>query len=97
MKHIKNKTFDYYEDDNGLIQGEYKDYYDNGKLCIHCYYKDNILLGIYKRYHDNGNLFNICNYINGNIHGEDKFYKEDGSYNRSEYFNHGKNITEFIK
>ena len=90
MKHIKNKHFDYYKDDNGLIQGEYKNYYDNGKLFIYCYYKDDKHHGIYKDYYYNGNLRNICNFINGNIHGEDKYYNEDGSYDYSYYFNHGK-------
>ena len=97
MKHFKDKHEDYYEDDNGLRQGEYKDYYDNGKLDIHCYYKDNKYHGIYKEYYYNGKLYNICNFINDEIHGEDKFYKEDGSYDRSFYFNHGKEITKFIQ
>ena len=96
MNHIKNKHYDYYEDDNGLRQGEYKSYYNNGKLSVHCYFKDDKLHGIYKRYHDNGNLKNICNMVNDVIHGEDKYYNEDGSYDRSFYFNHGKDITEFI-
>ena len=72
MKHIKNKYFDYYKDDNELKQG------------------------IFKYYYSNGSLYNICNYINGKEHGEDKFYNKDGSHNRSDYYNHGKNITEFI-
>ena len=96
MKHIKNKTKDYYKDDNGLKQGEYKSYYNNGKLDIHCYYKDDKLHGIYKSYYTNGKLRNICNFINGKEHGEDKFYNRDGSYDRSFYFNHGKEITKFI-
>ena len=97
MNHIKDKEFDYYEDDNGLIQGEYKNYDYNGKLWVHCYYKDDKYHGIYKYYYTNGNLFNICNYINGKLHGEDKLYNDDGSYDRSYYYNNGKDITEFIK
>ena len=97
MKHIKNKQFDYYEDDNGLFQGEYKSYYDNGKIDAHCYYKDGQFHGIYKEYYTNGNLFNICNYINDEEHGEDKYYNEDGSYDESRYYNHGKEITKYIK
>ena len=94
MKHIKNKDYDYYKDDNGLKQGEYKRYYDNGKLYIHCYYKDNKHHGIFKEHHQNGKLYNICNFINDEIHGEDKFYKEDGSYNRSYYYNNGKECSK---
>ena len=96
MKHIKDKHFDYYEDDNGLYQGEYKSYYHNGKLSVHCYYKDNKRHGIFKDYYDNGNLWNICNFINDEKHGEDKYYNKDGSYWYSRYYNNGKNITEFI-
>ena len=95
MKHIKNKDFDYYKDDNGLYQGEYKSYH-NGKLLVHKYYKDDQLHGIFKSYHNNGKLYNICNFINGKEHGEDKFYNKDGSYDESRYYNNGKNITEFI-
>ena len=96
MKHIKNKEFDYYKDNNGLYQGEYKSY-KNGKLWIHCYYKDNKYHGIYKEYYDNGNLWNICNMVNGKEHGEDKYYNKDGSHKRSRYYNNGKEITKFIK
>ena len=95
MKHIKDKDFDYYKDDNGLYQGEYKRYH-HGKLWVHCYYKDDKYHGIYKCYYDNGSLYNICNYINGKAHGEVKYYNEDGSYDYSYYYNNGKNITEFI-
>ena len=90
MKHIKNKNFDYYIDDNELKQGEYKSYYDNGKLFIHKYYKDDKLHGLYKHYYTNGNLCNVCNMVNGKIHGEDKYYNEDYSY----YYNNGKECSK---
>ena len=96
MKHIKDKYSDYYEDDNGLYQGEHKRYY-NGKLWIHKYYKDDKFHGIYKEYYDNEKLYKICNYINGKLHGEVKYYNFDGSYDSSRYYNNGKDITKYIK
>ncbi len=52
-------------------EGEYKKWWGNGKLCIHCFYKEDRLNGEYKAWHPNGQL------------EVDVFYKQglrDGEY-----------------
>ena len=56
LKHIKTKEHDYYEDAQGRLQGEFKNYWNNGQLCTQCYFKDNKFYGEYKRYNSDGTL-----------------------------------------
>jgi antitoxin component YwqK of YwqJK toxin-antitoxin module len=50
---------------NGKIFGEYKEYFDNGNLCIDCVYVDNKIEGEYKIFDCNGNLKVILYFVNG--------------------------------
>jgi antitoxin component YwqK of YwqJK toxin-antitoxin module len=38
LTEIKTETEHYFKDESDQIQGEYKQWYDNGKLCVHCFY-----------------------------------------------------------
>lgn len=75
--HIKNKHFDYYINENGNLHGQYKEYYQNGKLCLIRNYDNGKLHGEERTYYINGKLENICNYVDGKIHGEYKEYHEN--------------------
>jgi len=69
LKYIKTKTHDYYEDAQGRWQGEFKLYYDNGRLWEHCWYKDGKLHGEYKEYNEDGSLWIHTYYENGEEKG----------------------------
>ena len=83
LKHIKTSNEEYYEDSEGLKQGEFKRHYHNGELNIHCYFKNDELHGLYKKHYINGQVCNICNYINGEISGEDVSYYCDGTHDET--------------
>ena len=53
--------------DYGNGKREYKTWYSNGQLCIHCFYENDKLHGEYKRWYDNGQLFIHCFYENGKM------------------------------
>ena len=95
MKHIENETGEYYVDDNGLIQGEYKCYYDNGQLWIHCNYKDGLKHGEYKCYYKNCQLWIHCNYKDDKKHGEYKEYYHNGKLNIHCYYKDGERHGEY--
>ena len=63
---------------DGGINGEYKRYYESGKILNICSYIGGIKNGEYKEYHKNGQLSYICSYIDDEINGEKKEYHENG-------------------
>ena len=76
-----------YQRKNGQIDGLYKEYDHNGKLCIEAMHVDGKLYGDYKTYHPNGKLSSegIC--VDGYLqtdsfklvfHGERKEYNQNG-------------------
>ena len=52
---------------NGKREGEYKEYYNNGQLCMICNYKNNKIEGECKEYYKNGKLELMHNYKNDKI------------------------------
>ena len=69
MKEIKTNTHHYYENDKGQLHGEYKEYYDNGKIKIHHNYHNGQNHGEYKWYsNESGALFNIYYANNKKVH-----------------------------
>jgi len=52
---------------NNKKQGEYKYYWYNGQLCIHCFYLNGKVHGEYKGYNSNGQLSEHCFYLNGSL------------------------------
>ncbi len=62
---------------NNYRQGEYKQYYYDGTLNIHCSYTKGDLDGVYKRYDENGYLWCKCYYTNGKINGIKYLYEDD--------------------
>lgn len=57
------KTYNYIDD---IRNGEYKEYYENGKIKCEGYYLNNKLHGEYKKYNMNGDLYTIILFDNGN-------------------------------
>ena len=68
----------YYEDEQGRRQGEWKDYYCNGLMWGHCWYKDDDRHGERRLYWENGTLRLHAHYKNDRRHGEYKLWTEEG-------------------
>jgi antitoxin component YwqK of YwqJK toxin-antitoxin module len=68
---------------NGVKDGLYEDYYEDGTLSAKCTYKNGILDGLAQLYYPNGNLEFQCNFRNGYHYGLYESYSnkvgEDGS------------------
>jgi antitoxin component YwqK of YwqJK toxin-antitoxin module len=52
---------------NGRLQGEYKSWCSNGKLSVHCFYKDGELEGEFKNWNSDGIIFIHCFYKDGEV------------------------------
>jgi antitoxin component YwqK of YwqJK toxin-antitoxin module len=63
----------------GKMEGDYKEYWDNGKQSKHYYYKNGKREGYQYWYHQNGNLdarmYCVDNKLSGNLEGFDKLGK----------------------
>ena len=93
LKEIKTNTQHYFIDENGLKQGEYNSYHDNGKLWIHSFFLNNNLHGEYKNYHNNGQLMTHSFYQNDNLHGEYKSYGVNGKLDYATFYYHGNDLN----
>ena len=78
---------------DGLIEGEYKLYYENAQLKIICNYVNGLINGEFKQYHQNGRLWLICNYLNDKIDGEYKIYHPNGDLHSHIIYSHGRIIN----
>lgn len=70
--------YEYEVDENGLRNGFYKLYYENGQLWVDAFYKDDKLNGFYKSYFNNGQLCIDTVYKNGERNGFYKLYYKNG-------------------
>jgi len=65
---------------NQKKHGEYKAWFSNGPLFVHCFYKDGKIDGEFKSWHNNGQLHIQCFYKNGKLEGEYKRYDNGQLY-----------------
>lgn len=63
---------------NGLLTGDYKIYYINGKLTEWSIFKYGLLNGTSKRYSETGVLVEAINYTDGKLNGEALYYNTVG-------------------
>ena len=75
--------------------GECKEWYDNGQLYQHCYYKDGKRNGEYKSWHDNGQLWIHCYYKDGKLDGEHKWWLDNGHLQEHCYYKDDKLDGEY--
>ena len=97
LKHIKTKKEEYYEDEQGRRQGEYKRFYGNGNLWLHSFWKDDKLKGKWQRFYINGNLYAQCFYKEGKLNGKYKRFSENGELKETEYYQNGVDITSKVE
>ena len=87
----------------GKLNGEFKEYYDNGKLKYEGKYLNNQKNGMGKEYYDNNKLKYIGNYLNGIKNGKGKEFNKKGIIiYKGEYLNgkrsgKGKEYDRFTK
>jgi len=64
--------------ENGLLNGESKTFYKDGKVTELSHFKNGKLDGNVKRYASNGTLIDDLNYKEGKLHGYAKYYNIEG-------------------
>tara|TARA_R110002020_G_scaffold249405_1_gene463337 strand:- start:93 stop:326 length:234 start_codon:yes stop_codon:yes gene_type:complete len=65
--------YNYIPRDGKYNDGEYKEWYDDGRLKYEYMYKNNKKEGNYKRWHRNGQLAEECVYKNNKLEGVENF------------------------
>lgn len=81
----------YYED--GLLQGEYREYHNNLTMKIAGTYLDNKKHGEWKHFDPGGKKTHLYRYKNGVKHGWSIGYDEHGGEHFKAYFYYGKRLT----
>ena len=80
---------------NNVKNGEYKSWFDDGQLSIHCNYKEGKLKGEYKRWFSNCQLQNHCYYKEGKLEEEYKRWWSNGQLQNHCYYKEGKLEGEY--
>jgi antitoxin component YwqK of YwqJK toxin-antitoxin module len=63
---------------NDILDGIYKEWYENGNIKDEGFYEKGKRKGVRKQWHSNGQLFSQCFYLNGDIIGLYKEWNEKG-------------------
>ena len=74
---------------NGLLDGESREYYEEGDIQSVSSFKNNVADGIFISYYQNGNIKDKQNYKNGNEEGEGLFYYENGQLEEKYFLKNG--------
>ena len=81
---------------NGLLDGESREYYEEGDIKAVSLFKNNVADGIFISYYQNGNIKEKHTYKNGNEEGEGLFYYENGQLEEKYFMKNGKLDGEAI-
>ncbi|WP_336020731.1 toxin-antitoxin system YwqK family antitoxin [Fusobacterium polymorphum] len=81
---------------NGLLDGESREYYEEGDIKSVSPFKNNVADGIFISYYQNGNIKEKHTYKNGNEEGESLFYYENGQLEEKYFMKNGKLDGEAI-
>lgn len=80
---------EWYENNNGQLEGERKDYYPNGKLSSKAYWSNDSLDGELIDYYPNGNIKGKGNYESGKRNGLFILYYENGKVRQKSFWVNG--------
>src|SRR5436190_11636401 len=72
--------------DNSIINGKYKRYYENGNLMIDGNFDDGNKSGLFTEFHENGKISRKISYVNGLRHGAVQVFNEDGESLQKAYY-----------
>ena len=81
---------------NGLLDGESREYYEEGDIKSISPFKNNVADGTFISYYQNGNIKEKHTYKNGNEEGEGIFYYENGKLEEKYFMKNGKLDGEAI-
>ena len=81
---------------NGLLDGESRQYYEEGDIKSISPFKNNVADGVFISYYQNGNIKEEHIYKNGNKEGEAIFYYENGKLEEKYFMKNGKLDGEAI-
>ena len=95
MKLVKEKDCEYWVNDKGQKHGEYKWWYNDGQLGVHCFFVNGEEHGECKLWHENGQLEEHCFYVNGRLHGEYKSWYDNGQLREHCFYVNGRLHGEF--
>ena len=82
---------------NGLLDGESREYYEEGDIKSISPFKNNIPNGVFISYYQNGNIKEKHTYKNGNEEGEGLFYYQNGNIGQNSFLLNGKLVTEVFE
>ena len=75
---------------NGLLDGESREYYEEGDIKSISHFKNDIPDGVFISYYQNGNIENKYAYVNGQANGECFSYYENGKLEEKYFMKNGK-------
>ena len=75
---------------NGILDGENREYYEEGDIKSIFYFKNNVVNGTSISYYLNGNIQEKHTYKNGNEEGEGLFYYENAKLEEKYFMKNGK-------
>ena len=81
---------------DGLLDGESRQYYEEGEIKSVSPFKNNVADGIFISYYQNGNIKEKHTYKNGNEEGEGLFYYENAKLEEKYFMKNGKLDGEAI-
>ena len=82
---------------DGLLDGESRQYYEEGDIKSISPFKNNVADGTFISYYQNGNIKEKHTYKNGNEEGEGIFYYENGKLEEKYFMKNGKLDGQAIK
>ena len=74
---------------NGLLDGESREYYEEGDIQSVSSFKNNVANGLFISYYQNGNIENKYAYVNGQANGECFSYYENGKLEERYFLKNG--------
>ena len=74
---------------NGLLDGESREYYEEGNIKSISSFKNNVANGLFISYYQNGNIENKYAYVNGQANGECFSYYENGKLEERYFLKNG--------
>jgi len=77
---------------NGVLEGEYKEFFINGKTKLRGNYKNNVQDGPWEEFHLNGKRASTHRYLNGQKHGYQIAYDESGKRIGEVFYHFGKRL-----
>ena len=82
---------------NGLKEGEWKGFYENGNLLWSGFYKKGLNVSKWTEYHNNGKVFTVGHYKNGKKIGIWSFYDKKGKKIAEEIYHKDSVTTKIYK